>query len=52
MELIHMKIFDVLLKLDLDFFLDFLNITQGGGSQGILPHPVFLTCHAIRYLDR
>ena len=33
MELLHMKIFDLLLEPDLDFlrFQDFLNIKLGGG---------------------
>ena len=49
-----MKISDLFLEPDLDFFLDFLNIKLGGGKiprPGYLhPHPVFLTCHAICYL--
>ena len=55
MELLHMKISDLLLDPDLDF-LDFLNIKLGRGKiprPGYLhPHPVFLTCHVICYLDR
>ena len=31
MELLHMKIFYLLLEPDLAFFLDFLNIKLGGG---------------------
>ena len=31
MELLHMKISDLLLEPDLDFFLDFLNIKLGWG---------------------
>ena len=48
-----MKIIYLLLEPD---FLDFLNIKLGGGKipwPGYLhPHPVFLTGHAICYLDR
>ena len=57
MQLLHMKIFYLLLEPDL-FFLGFLNIKLGGGGgkipqPGYLhPHPVFLTCHAICYLDQ
>ena len=43
MELLYMKISDLLLEPDLDF-LRFPNHLH--------PHPVLLTCHAICYLDR
>ena len=51
-----MKIFDLLLESDLDF-LRFLEHKTGLGvrypGQGIFtPHPVFLTCHAICYLEQ
>ena len=56
MELLHMKIFDLLLEPDLDF-LRFPKHKSGWGvrypGQGIFtPRPVFLTCHAICYLER
>ena len=56
MELLHMKIFDLLLEPDLDFFR-FPKHETGWGirypGQGIFsPHPVLLTCHAICYLDQ
>ena len=62
MELLHMKISDLLLEPDLDF-LKFpkhktvcVCVWGGGGKiprQGYLQlHPVFLTCNAICYLDR
>ena len=60
MELLHMKISDLLLEPDLDF-LKFpkhktVCVCGGGGKiprPGYLhPHPVFLTCNAICYLDR
>ena len=54
MELLYMKISDLLLEPDLDFYI---NIKLGGGGKiprpGYLhPHPVLLTCHAIYYLDQ
>ena len=56
MELLHMKIFDLLLEPDLDF-LRFPTHETGLGvrypGQAIFtPHPVLLTCHAICYLDQ
>ena len=55
MELLHMKISDLLLDPHLDF-LDFLNIKLGGGKirrTGYLhSHPGLLTCHAKCYLDQ
>ena len=51
-----MKIFDLLLEPDMDF-LRFPKHKTGWvvryPGQGYLhPHPVFLTCHAICYLDQ
>ena len=60
MELLHKKIFELLLEPDLFFFFlfffsDFLNIKLGGGEDTLArvcsPHPVFLTDHVICYLD-
>ena len=56
MELLHMKISDLLLEPDLDF-LRFPNHETGWGGRipqpGYLhPHHVLLTCHAICYLDQ
>ena len=54
MELLQMKISDLLLEPDLDF-LRFPKPKTGWGKiprPGYLhPHPVFLTCYAICYLD-
>ena len=56
MEQLHMKMFDLLLEPDLEFFR-FPKHTTGWGwrvrypGQGIFnPHPVLLTCHAMRYV--
>ena len=56
MALLHMKISDPLSEPDLDF-LRFPKHKTGWGDNiprpGYLhPHPVFLTCHVICYLDR
>ena len=59
-----MKIFDLLLEPHLDFFRfpkhkSVCVCVGGGGGEGVIPrpgylhpHPVFLTCNAICYLDR
>ena len=58
MELLHMKISDLLLEPDLFFFLRFPNHDTGWGGgkihqPGYLhPQPVLLTCNVICYLDQ
>ena len=56
MELLYMKISDLLLEPDVDFLRFPKHKTWWGGKiprPGYLhPHPVFLTCHALCYLDR
>ena len=56
MELLHMKVFHLLVEPDLDFLRFPKHKTGRGGKiprPGYLhPHPVFLTCHAICFLDR
>ena len=56
MELLHIKIIELLLEPDLDFLRFHAHKTGWGGKiprPGYLhPHPVFLICHAICYLDR